>query len=1045
MGGADGVAYHRETVMGRADDYPGRALEYYSSRGETPMRWAGALAARLGLVGEVTPEQYDAVMAPGGFRDPLTGERLVSTKNPYVEIVVAAHKATALLGVLPGRAEDMHAILDVERDGTMDWLEASMQKTGGRRGRAARVTPTTGFVYAYTRHGTSRAGDPSPHDHVTIANVTEMLDDKGGYKALFTALFRDRVEAATMYGRLCSAAEAVRRGYAIELDNGPSGRLRHWRIKGIPAEVCEQMSKRSDAIGEYLSENGHVGYRARNIAARATRETKRGTGVEELLPLWEAELAAIGWPIHRLEAALEVARLECRGLAPALTAAEIDAIAHRLLDVEGEFLARGKVFTRSRLIAEVAPLLYGHDPAELDHVLDRIIGCELVVPLIGIAGVREQVYTAAAVLEAELTIAGCVERLIEADGPQLDPTRILRAIAAKQDDIGAELSDGQYRAIEAICGSGRAVDVVVGIAGSGKTTALDAAASGLEEAGYKVIGTATSGQAARTLGAEAGIEARTMRSLLWQLDRGGIVLDPSSVVVLDEAGMTADNDMARLLLAVEAARAKVVIVGDDRQLSAVGPGGALHAVLDEHPDVVTVLTENMRQRNPAERDALLELRSGDLDQAITWYAENDRIAVAADPVQALVGIADAYVADVEAGADTYMLAWQRQNVAALNRLARDAARQRGWLQGPDLELPDGRLFAIGDIVVMLAPNYEGQLVTSERARIVAIDHAADAITIETEHGRRVTLLGTDLDPERIDYGYALTVHREQGATCDRTHYYADGGGRELAYVANSRARHHTTIYTVADDVDQAVERLRDDWSQLQHDSWLTPTTSIGDDSRHAAAEATRLMERARLQAELDATLALPPADVTNELDLAVARLDALHDQRDHLNMGTGSYESTRIGRVVRQLHELGDDLADARKAHADARPWQRRQTRRLVDTQERHHAARVADWDRYGRPEALRIDHARHATEADITELERRDSLHRTWHRLHPEHVERVRFLEQAVADLGRPELPQSSNAQVANKQPYRETPDPEIGYHEPDPPSVSDDYGLGL
>lgn len=1000
MGGADGVAYHRETVMGRADDYPGRALEYYASRGETPMRWGGKVAERLGLVGEVTPEQYDAVMAPGGCCDPLTGERLVNTKNPYVEIVIGAHKATALLGVI-GRAEDMHAIIDIERQATIDYLEASMQDTGGRRGKAATLTPTTGLLYAYTRHGTSRAGDPSPHDHIAIANITEMLDDRGGFKALFTALFRDRVEPATMWGRLCSAAEAIRRGYAIEWDNGPSGRLRHWRIAGIAQEACERMSKRSDAIGEYLSDKGYVGYRARNVAARATREVKRGTGIDELMPRWEAELAEIGWPVHRIEAAVQDARPQCTGLAAPLTHTEIDLIAARLLDVEGEFLARGKVFTRSRLVTEVAPLLYGHDPAELDHVLDRIIGCDLVVPLIGVAGAREQVYTAAAVLEAELTIAATVERLITADGPQLDPARILRAIAAKQEDIGGELSDGQYRAVDAICGSGRAVDVVVGIAGSGKTTALDAATTALEEAGYRVIGTATSGQAARTLGDAAGIEARTMRSLLWQLDHGGIVLDRDCIVILDEAGMTTDNDMARLLLAVEAARAKVVIVGDDRQLSAVGPGGALHAVLDEHTDVVTVLTENMRQREPAERDTLLHLRSGNLDRAIAWYAANDRIVVADDRIDALVGIVDAYITDVEAGAETFMLAWQRVNVSDLNRLARDAARQHGWLQGPDLELPDGRLFAVGDQVVMLAPNYQGQLVTSERARIIDIDRHAHAITIQTEHGRHVTLLGSDLDPDRITHGYALTVHREQGATSDRTHYYADGGGRELAYVAASRARHHTTIHTVADNLGQAIERLATDWSRLQHDTWLSPTTTIGHDPHHDTTEADDLLaERARLEQELADTLALSPPDVTDELQLATARLDALRTEREHCLAGTGAYERTPAGRAVRQFQALAQDLEEALINRAAARPWERRKWDKLIKTLETYKAPLIETWNTHGAPLTRRLGDEINTAEAQVTTLDGRQAVHQAWHRLHPEHRRRIRHLQQAIADL---------------------------------------------
>lgn len=230
--GIEAVEYHEQTVVGRADDHAGQALDYYGSRGETPLRWAGAGADRLGLVGEVTPASYASAFGPDGFRDPLLGDRLVATTRPGFELVVSAHKSVAVLGVI-GRADDMHAILDAETSATMGWLDAWFQERGGRRGRAQRRTPTSGLTYAVTRHGTSRAGDPAPHDHELVANVVEMLDTKGGFKGLDSAALRDTTEAATMVGRLVSAAKAVELGYAIEPDDGPSGNLRHWRIVGV--------------------------------------------------------------------------------------------------------------------------------------------------------------------------------------------------------------------------------------------------------------------------------------------------------------------------------------------------------------------------------------------------------------------------------------------------------------------------------------------------------------------------------------------------------------------------------------------------------------------------------------------------------------------------------------------------------------------------------------------------------------------------------------------------------------------------------------------
>lgn len=835
--GAESVAYHEENVLGRADDHPGQALDYYGSRGETPLRWAGALADPLGLSGEVSPEVFRAVFAPGGCRHPVTGERLVRTDKPGFEFVISAHKSVSVLGVI-GREDDLHRILDVQTAATMAWLESAMQHRGGRRGRSAVVTPTGGLLYAVTRHGTSRAGDPEAHDHILIANLTWMRDTKAGWKGLYSALIRDLGEAACMVGRLHAAAAAIELGYAIELDPGDSGRARDWRIVGIPAAVCDLYSKRRDEIDDYMEATGQTGYRARNIAARRTRSAKRFTGIDELLPQWHAELEALGWTVDDLAVALDAARQSATGLFPDLTDAEINALTDELMDPDGEFLTRWKVFTRTRLVAEIAPRLYGHHPDQLDHVVDRVIASVEVVPLIGITGVREQPYTAAAVLANEHTIADTIDGLTARPGPTVTPEAVAAAIAAKEREVGGRLTAGQRAAIANICDSNAAVKVIVGVAGSGKTTALDAAGAALEDAGYTVIGTATSGQAARTLGREANVASRTVRSLLWRLDHGHLTINKRTVVVLDEAAMTADTDLARLLWHLDATGATVVFVGDHHQLPAVGPGGTLAPTIARHPEIVTVMDDNVRQADPAERAALAQLRHGNVAQAVRFYTEHDRIRFDPNRTATLARMVNAWATDTAAGHDTLMLAWRRRTVTDLNRLARHRARQLGWITGPDLQAPGGRPYAAGDHVITLGPNHHAQLVTSQRAQVVAIDQQARSLTLETDDGRTVVLSGQAIDPDHLDHAYALTVHRQQGATTDRAHVLAEGGGRQLAYVAASRARHHTTIWTTADTQDEALDTITTDWTTDRDQPWLTPTTEIGNDPRTQPAPTT---------------------------------------------------------------------------------------------------------------------------------------------------------------------------------------------------------------
>ena len=145
--------------------------------------------------------------------------------------------------------------------------------------------------------------------------------------------------------------------------------------------------------------------------------------------------------------------------------------------------------------------------------------------------------------------------------------------------MGYQLDAAQRAAAEAICTSGRGAEFVVGVAGSGKSTMLAVVTDAFEAAGCQVLGTATSGQAARNLGDAAEIdESRTIASLMWRLDHDRLRLDRRTVLILDEAGMTDDPDFLRLALRVEEAGAKLVIVGDNRQLGSVGPGGAMGAL-----------------------------------------------------------------------------------------------------------------------------------------------------------------------------------------------------------------------------------------------------------------------------------------------------------------------------------------------------------------------------------------------------------------------------------------------------------------------------------
>ena len=920
MMGAESVAYHRATVLGRVDDHPGRAMEYYASRGETPLVWGGSGASSLGLAGAVSAEAYEAVFGPGGARDPGIGEQLVQTRRPGMEIVIAAHKSVAELGVI-GRAEDMHAIMDAERDATLAYLDSVTRQIGGRRGQAATATASAGLIYAYTRHATSRSGDPSPHDHALLANVLQMKDEQGGWKAADTALWREQLHAATMAGRVASARVAVELGYGIEADPGPSGRLGHWRIAGVPAEVMELHSKRAAQIEAECQRRGETTYQARSVAARTTRRAKGHEAEGELVSRWRAELAEAGWPVERLAASVDAAR-QARQVVEPLSAGGARTLVSDVLDPEGD-LARRKVFSRRHLVVALAPHVFGQRPEVLERLVDRALADPEVVPLVGVAGAQRRAHSLASVLAREGAIAQSVARQLgRTDGPVASPEAVESAIAGAEVSIGTGLSDEQRSAVLGICTSGRGAELVVGVAGAGKTTMLRAVAQAFERSGHQVLGTATSGQAARNLGTEAGIsESRTLASLIWRFDHGQIALSEKTLVVLDEVGMTDDVDLVRLTAYVEAAGAKLVLTGDHHQLGPVGPGGALGALVARHPGAVHYLAENRRQHDPAEGQALEALRNGDVGQAIDWYTAQGRVHALDSRDDALQGAVDAWAADAASGQETGLYAWRRANVAELNRRARAWMGASGRLSGPELVCPGGASYRAGDRVVTLAPGAAGTLVTSQRATVVTVEPESGSLVLRTDDGRQVRLCGEETGADRLGLGYATTVHRGQGSTVARAHLFADGGGRELAYVAMSRAREATHAWVVADDTAQAAEDLRRDWSARRTPTWALDACLPATTLREAVASlATPGQARvvalalARSRATANATAQLQSVDLAAELAKARAALHQAEQTRADLLAGRGAYLGTEAGQAVADLARAEAGLAAGRQA-----------------------------------------------------------------------------------------------------------------------------------
>ena len=507
----------------------------------------------------------------------------------------------------------------------------------------------------------------------------------------------------------------------------------------------------------------------------------------------------------------------------------------------------------------------------------------------------------------------------------------------------------------------------MGVAGAGKTTMLLTANDAFERSGCLVIGTATSGQAARNLGHEAEIaQSRTLASLIWRLDHGQMVLSEKTVVILDEVGMTDDAGLARLAAYSELAGAKLVLAGDHRQLGPVGPGGALGALVQRHPNAVHYLGENRRQRDPGEREALEALRDGEVGEAISWYVGQGRVHGVPTRDDALQAAVEAWAADVAAGHGTGLYAWRRANVAELNRRARACMEASGRLAGPELTCPGGAAYRAGDRVVTLAPCPGGSLVTSERATVERVDTASGSLVLRTDDGRQARLSGEETGADRLALGYATTVHRSQGSTVTRAHLFADGGGRELAYVAMSRARECTHAWLVAADPGQAGDDLRANWSAERTPTWAIDTAlpSLAAATREVMAATPRsdlarivALALAETKAGSDALKDLQPRQRAEELAAARTALSRAEQDLADLQVGTGPYRRTEAGRAVSDLASAQASLIAAKWAAEHSPRWR---GRRAAAKESAVVAGQLADaerrWRTHVAPELARLE-----------------------------------------------------------------------------------------
>ena len=658
----------------------------------------------------------------------------------------------------------------------------------------------------------------------------------------------------------------------------------------------------------------------------------------------------IGAPAHRIEdQGLEADRAEMHREIARNNGARIIANPALALDA---ITHQQSTFTRR----DMAMFAHRHSDGveQFDAVVRAMRGAPDLVEL-GKDGRGEDRFTTQQMIEAEQRLHRAVELMAERERHAMNGAD-REAALARAEQRGLVLSGEQADALAHITDR-RDLGVVVGYAGTGKSAMLGVAREAWEAAGYEVRGVALSGIAAENLESGSGIASRTIASMEHGWGQGRDVLTARDVLVIDEAGMVGTRQLERVLSHAAEAGAKVVLVGDPQQLQSIEAGAAFRSIHDRHGGAE--ISEVRRQQEDWQREATRDLATGRTGDAIHAYDAHGMVHAAPTREQARDDLIDRWNRDRQASPDRsrIILTHTNDEVRALNDAARARMRAAGDL-GDDVRLVverGERSFASGDRVMFLRNERglgvkNGTLGTLEQV-------SARSMSVRTDDGRNVSFDLKDYD--RIDHGYAATIHKAQGMTVDRTHVLATPGmDAHGSYVALSRHRDGMDLHYGHDDFasqDRLARTLSRDRAKDMASDYerLDPAQDYAE--RRGIAFRARVVEIVRkivpekVREMFDGLR--QPADGGQELGQGSPERKLAEDPETALRRAR-TRALIRHARAVDAILATGNvdgkgspeqmrDLADARKAFEEVRPhgWRDAEAAYVKDPALVHEAA----------------------------------------------------------------------------------------------------------
>ncbi|HEU4319882.1 MAG TPA: MobF family relaxase [Acidimicrobiia bacterium] len=804
--------------------YTERLPSYYLDGGEPPGRWWGRGAADLALEGDIDAVTFLAVMAG---REPDTGKdlgrRFGDESVRGFDATFSAPKSVSLLWAL-GDDQTQDVVLEAHDravDAVLGWVEDHAHTRLRRQGHVVCVD-AEGLIVGVFRQHTSRRLDPQLHTHAVIANRVRAPD--GRWLALDARTIKiDQRTLSALYHATLRSELTSRLG--VEWRTPEHGIA---EIDGIPDEVLAEFSQRTRDVDQRLTRKleRFVTSMGRPPSDRERWQLER-EAVLDSRPAKPHDMSLLDlrgdWRQRTLELGHKPERLISRTVGRRRTPLTIDVqamVEQAMASLEG----RQSSWRPAELLRELAaatPTNTNITSAELTSLLEALAGQVAEKRCVDIsrpiaAGVElrrdgrpvtesavDRALTTRSILDEEEGLVAWAHHRTTIQPDMSYPWVTLASMG---------LSDGQAAAVSAVVGSG-GLELIVGPAGAGKTTALAHAVDFLQTQERTVFGVAPTAAAAEVLGTEADMSADTLDKLLYEHTHPSRPPSPEydlaagTTLIVDEAGTVSTPKLVQLAQLADKKRWRVVLVGDPRQFAAVGRGGMFGHLVDTFGAVE--LDEVHRFSNQWETQASLRLRAGD-PQIVDAYDKHGRIhAGSADQIEAQ--ILEAWMTTRERGT-VALMANSNQTVNRLNQQCQQLLAETGYLDPSDRSIRSGSqtLYEEDEVVTRLNTRTlqtdQGLMIKNRDHWTIQQIHADGAITVAGATGQ--VTLPADYAIEHVELGYAQTSHTSQGRTVDTALLLVDTPTDHPGiYTPMTRGRHSNHAYIAVDENQDAAEVL----------------------------------------------------------------------------------------------------------------------------------------------------------------------------------------------------------------------------------------------